>query len=268
MKSASRLGFTHSEPYDGLYRIVCPGYHPGPGTMPGYGSAVITVVEGGDRALVMDTGYGDPGLKAYVEGLTDKPLVVVNSHGHYDHVMCNPEFGEVWIRPEDRALMESFCPSAGPDGAVRYAVREIADGQAFDLGGRVLSTVHLPGHTPGSFGMIDSKTGILLSADSVLKRMLIFQTRAIFLDSLRRLRKLEFSDVLGAHWPAPLGRSQVDRAIELLEAYRPEMEVSAPWEMRGKPVEFRMFYRGRDFDDPEFVAFGYLAGHPVHEGSA
>lgn len=259
--------FTHTEPYPGMYRIVCPGFHPGPGSMPGYGTAVITVVEGRDRALVMDTGYGDPGLRAYVERLTDKPLVVVNSHGHYDHVMCNPEFGEVWIRPEDRELMERFCPSTGPGGEIRYAVREVADGQSFDLGGRSLAAIHLPGHTPGSFGLIDSETGILLSADSVLKRMLIFQTRAIFLESLRRLSRLDFVDVLGAHWPESLGRAQVYRAIELLESYRPEMEVSAPWEMGGKPVEFRMFYRGRDFDDPEFVAFGYLAGQPVHEGS-
>lgn len=262
---ASRA-YAHTEPYPGLYRIVCPGFHPGPGSMPGYGTALITVVEGRDRALVMDTGYGDPGLRAYVEGLTDKPLVAVNSHGHYDHVMCNPEFGEVWIRPEDRALMESFCPSTGADGRIRYAVREVVDGQSFELGGRSLATVRLPGHTPGSFGLIDSQTGILLSADSVLKRMLIFQTRAIFLESLRRLARMDFVDILGAHWPGPLGRAQVRRAIGLLEDYRPGMEISAPWEMGGKPVEFRMFYRGRDFDDPEFVAFGYLAGRPGDEG--
>jgi glyoxylase-like metal-dependent hydrolase (beta-lactamase superfamily II) len=235
--------------------------------MPGYGTAIITVVEGKDRALLMDTGYGDPGLRAYVERLTDKPLVVVNSHGHYDHVMCNAEFDEVWIRPEDRGMMETYNPSTAADGSTRYTVRDITGEQGFDLGGRVLTTVHLPGHTPGSIGLIDSLTGLLLSSDSVLKRMLIFQTRAVFLESLRRLQRLEFTDVLGAHWPAPLGRAQVDRAVRLLEEYRPEMEVSAPWIMGGKQVEFRMFYRGRDFDDPEFVAFGYLAGTPVHEGS-
>ena len=72
-----------------------------------------------------------------------------------------------------------------------------------------------------------------------------------------------FPEELGAHWPAPLGRAQLARAISLLEDYRPEMEVSAPWEMRGKPVEFRMFYRGKDFDDPEFIAFGYSSDHSI-----
>ncbi len=267
MNAPATGDFTHSKPYEGLYRIVCPGYHPGPGSMPGYGTAIITAIEGRDRTLVVDTGYGDPGLRAYVETLTDKPLVVVNSHGHYDHVMCNHEFGEVWIRPEDRGMMESYCPSVAADGRMRYGVRDIVDGQTFDLGGRVLAAVHLPGHTPGSISLIDSLTGLLLSADAVLKRMLIFQTRDVFLESLKRLQRLEFSDVLGAHWPEPLGRSQVDRAVRLLEEYRPEMEVSAPWVMGGTPVEFRMFYRGRDFDDPEFVAFGYMAGTPVRGAS-
>lgn len=255
--------YTHTEPSKGLFRIVCPGWHPGPGSMPGYGTAIITVVEGKDRALVFDTGYGDPGLRSYVESLTAKPLLVVISHGHPDHVGCNQEFDDVWIRPEDLAAMQAMCPPTAPDGSRRYGVNITPDNHVFDLGGRRLQTVHIPGHTPGSMGLVDSDTGILLSADSILKRMLIFQSREVFLEALRRLDTLEFSDVYGAHWPEPLGRSQVRRAISLLEDYQPGMEVTAPWKMGGKDVEFRMFYRGTCFEDPEFVAFGYMAGAPV-----
>ena len=225
--------------------------------MPGYGTAIITVVEGQDRALVFDTGYGDPGLRNYIETLTGKPLIVVISHGHPDHVGCNAEFDAVWIRPEGVAAMEFFCPSRCADGSRRYTVNQISDGQIFDLGGRRLRSVHIPGHTACSIGLIDEETKILLSADSVLKRMLIFQTRSIFLQALLDLEKHDFTEVLGAHWPEPLGRAQIGRAIGLLRDYRPEMEVAAPWSMGGKTVEFRMFYRGTAFEDPEFVAFGY-----------
>ncbi|MDP3177711.1 MAG: MBL fold metallo-hydrolase [Spirochaetaceae bacterium] len=252
--------YTHTQPHRGMFRIVCPGYHPGPGSMPGYGTAIITVVEGRELSLVFDTGYGDPGLRRYIEALTDKPLVVALSHSHPDHVGCNAEFEEVWIRPEEVESMRRLCPTIGADGARRYGVRLIDDGQIFDLGGRRLRTVHIPGHAPGAIGLIDEETGILLSGDSVLKRMLIFQTRSVFLDALERLDSLEFSDVLGAHWPEPLGRQQVRRAIELLRDYRPDMEVSAPWNLGGSVVDFRMFYRGKAFEDPEFVAFGYMAG--------
>jgi glyoxylase-like metal-dependent hydrolase (beta-lactamase superfamily II) len=252
--------YAHTQPYDGMFRIICPGYHPGPGSMPGYGTAIITVVEGNERALVFDTGYGDPGLRSYIEKLTDRPLLVVISHSHPDHVGCNAEFDEVWIRPEEIANMERLCPSKTSDGVTRYVVRQIEDGQVFDVGGRSLEAVHIPGHAPGAIGLIDDKTRILLSGDSVLKRMLISQTRDVFMDALERLDKREFIDILGAHWPEPLGRAHVQRAIRLLKEYRPDMEVSAPWKMGGKQVEFRMFHRGTAFEDPEFVAFAYMSG--------
>ena len=159
--------------------------------------------------------------------------------------------------------MQKLCPSTDAEGVERYGVQIISEGQVFDVGGRKLQTVHIPGHTSGSIGLIDEATGILLSADSVLKRMLIFQTRGIFLDGLKRLEHYDYHDILGAHWPEPLGRHQVRRAINLLEDYRPDMEVAAPWIMGGRVEEFRMFHRGTNFDDPEFVAFGYMAGNSI-----
>lgn len=255
--------YTHMEPYEGMFRIICPGYHPGPGSMPGYSTAVITVIEGNDRALVFDTGYGDPGLRDYIEKLTDKPLFVVLSHAHPDHIGCNAEFDEVWVRTEEVELMESLCPSKSIDGVVNYKVHLIEENQIFDLGHRKLRAVHTPGHTSGSICLIDEKTGMLLSGDTVLKRMLIFKTRGIFIDTLERLNKLDFMDILGAHWLEPLGREQIQRALVLLKEYKPEMEVSAPWNMGGKDVEFRMFYHGTSFEDPEFCAFAYSSDYDI-----
>lgn len=69
------------------YRLFGPGYGPGPGlkdgTLGGLGKVMIDVLVGDKYALVWDTGYGDMELKQFIrENITDKPLIVVNSHGH------------------------------------------------------------------------------------------------------------------------------------------------------------------------------------------
>ncbi len=45
----------------------------------------IWLVEGREKALLVDTGLGLGDLRGEVEALTDKPVVVVNTHGHGDH---------------------------------------------------------------------------------------------------------------------------------------------------------------------------------------
>ena len=43
---------------------------------------LVTLVIGTEKALVLDTAYGIGNLKKEIREITDKPLVVVNSHGH------------------------------------------------------------------------------------------------------------------------------------------------------------------------------------------
>ena len=56
----------------GLYRI-------------GNSAVFMDLIVGSHHALLFDTGYGYGDLKAVVRSITDKPLYVVNSHGHVDH---------------------------------------------------------------------------------------------------------------------------------------------------------------------------------------
>jgi glyoxylase-like metal-dependent hydrolase (beta-lactamase superfamily II) len=48
------------------------------------------------------------------------------------------------------------------------------DGQAFDLGGRVLETIHLPGHSPGSVVLTDERTKTLYAGDAVNGGLFLF----------------------------------------------------------------------------------------------
>ena len=47
------------------------------------------LVTGTDKALVIDTMYGQEDLKEAVKNLTDLPLMLVNTHGHFDHTYGN-----------------------------------------------------------------------------------------------------------------------------------------------------------------------------------
>lgn len=63
------------------------------------------LVEGEKCAALIDTGMGFRGLDETVRGLTDKPVIVLNTHGHLDHVGANGQFDKVYIMSEDEALM-------------------------------------------------------------------------------------------------------------------------------------------------------------------
>ena len=64
----------------------------------------MDLMVGAHHALLFDTGYGFGDLRALVQSITDKPLYVVNSHGHVDHACGNEQFGGAYIHPLDMAL--------------------------------------------------------------------------------------------------------------------------------------------------------------------
>ena len=62
------------------------------------GKTVMYVVNGTEKALLLDTGFGFVPLREVVRSLCgDKPVVVVNSHGHGDHNSGNNQFDVVHV---------------------------------------------------------------------------------------------------------------------------------------------------------------------------
>ena len=70
----------------------------------------FTLVEGTERALLFDAGYGTEDVAGYVRSLTDKPVTVLLSHGHHDHILGARWFTETWLCEED---MEEFMERTG-----------------------------------------------------------------------------------------------------------------------------------------------------------
>ena len=67
----------------------------------------FTLIEGSERAVLFDTGYGMEDVNAFIATLTEKPVTVLLSHGHHDHMLGARWFPKTCLCAED---MEEFVP--------------------------------------------------------------------------------------------------------------------------------------------------------------
>jgi glyoxylase-like metal-dependent hydrolase (beta-lactamase superfamily II) len=158
---------------------------------PGQFEEVISyLVVGTERALLFDTGLGIGDMHRLVDELTDREVVVLNSHTHYDHVGGNHAFetvygtgldytaesargksydevaefvGEGWIWKD---LPESF--SIDGYRSRPFTVTDVVeDGQAIALGGVELEVLLTPGHAPDSLCLLDRERRLLFTGDTL-----------------------------------------------------------------------------------------------------
>ena len=154
-----------------------------------YEEVISYLILGAEQAILLDTGMGIGNMRAEVEQLTDLPIVVINSHSHYDHVGDNHRFTKVWAFDNDgevarieRGLARSECaqlllpgshlglpPAFDPSTyEIRPSpvTRRLQHLETIDLGGRALTVHHTPGHSPGSICLLDSRDGLLFTGDT------------------------------------------------------------------------------------------------------
>lgn len=121
----------------------------------------LYILEGKDRALLIDAGTDIKDLKKIVQGITNKPITLVATHVHGDHTGASIKyFDEIFINAADMVNV----PSSMPDfkGKISY----LTDGEIIDLGGREIEVIFTPGHTPGSTTFIDKTAGYGFSGDA------------------------------------------------------------------------------------------------------
>ena len=105
----------------------------------------IYIIEGSEKAILLDAGTKIDGLDKIVAGITSKPVTLIATHVHPDHTgSAIHDFAEIWINAADTPNVPIFMKDY--KGKVNY----LEDGQVFDLGGRRIEVIFTPGHTPGS----------------------------------------------------------------------------------------------------------------------
>lgn len=178
-----------------------------------------------------------------VEALTDLPVLVLNSHTHFDHVGGNYEFDEVLAIDSayTRANMAGFphadlaeevapkalCRGAPPGvdldayrGRPWAATRYVTDREAIDLGDRQIEVLHVPGHTPDAVALLDRQNRLMWTGDSYYDGGLWLFVPETHLDnyqqSINRLAKLSASVdfLLPAHNTARVGPTHLLAVIK------------------------------------------------------
>jgi len=186
-------------------------------------------LRGRDRDLLVDSGSGLFSLRQEIELLTERPVLAVATHTHFDHIGGHYEFAERAVHPAEaellaqpdrnRTLAEDYATSdmfeaLPPDGwdAESYtitpapATRLLEEGAIIDLGDRHFEVLHLPGHSPGSIALWEAASGILFSGDTIYDGPLVDDCHGSDLTayrrSLKRLLDLPVRVVHGGHFPS------------------------------------------------------------------
>lgn len=188
------------------------------------------LITGEKYSLLIDTMFGFGDLKAYCGTLTDKPVKVVNTHAHGDHIGGNYHFASCYMHYRDIQFFLEVPDMKKEDfagGLKSYLGNEfkdlveendgnfadvhnikvfpINDGDVFDLGDRQLEVFEVGGHTPGSVILIDNKTRIAYSGDACNGNTLLDLENclpvSVYLQNLIRLKGIQdrFDMMYGGH---------------------------------------------------------------------
>ena len=221
---------------DGVIAFSEPGH---------FEEAISYLVIGSERAALVDTGMGVGNLEREARKLTALPLMVVNTHSHWDHRGENYKFEQVAIHELEAAALGQpvgqeklryktlpgrFTRPTPPEFSPAdwyvppsRATRILHDGDSIELGGRVLEVLHTPGHSPGHICLLDRPQRWLMTGDlyypGTIYTQFDYSDLHQLLASAKRLAALEpeLDWLLPSHNATPMPSSELPKLANALE---------------------------------------------------
>ena len=180
---------------------------------------------GSEKAVLIDTGLGVANINNIVDDLTTLPVMVVTTHVHWDHIGGHRYFENIAVHKAERDWLSVkfpiplqavkrnlMCkPCDFPEG---FAIEDyqifngepqgiLHDGDCLDIGGRKLTVIHTPGHSPGHCCFYEPDRKYLFSGDLIYKGCLdAFYPSTdplLFWQSVRKLQNLSINRILPGH---------------------------------------------------------------------
>jgi len=206
------------------------------------------LIIGHKQAVLFDTGMGISDIRKVTTRLTSRPVVVLNSHTHDDHVGGNWQFPFIYgmdtefTRKNAKGSREDAQAEITPDQLCgdlpkgfnprTYATKPwkislaIHDGFKVNLGGRALEVLSIPGHTPDAIALLDRENGLLFTGDTYYPAPIwLFRPETdldAYVKSAKRLAAMtpEIRLVLGAHNIPVAEPSVLPRLVAAIQAVR------------------------------------------------
>ena len=227
--------FSYLRVTDGVYRILADRKY-----------CNSELIIGSEKAAVIDTGLGFGNIAEAVRKMTDKPVLLFNTHCHFDHTGGNALFGiparmgaedipsarAMDVAPFRKGMYEERVRNLGPDSVRGMDPEEFmhrgpgelipcGEGEVFDLGGYTLEVYSIPGHSLGGRAYLLKEAGILYTGDAAFACTLCFgrgsASRKEYIRGLRKLLKLPFTAALSGHYIEPFDHRFFAHAVYTAE---------------------------------------------------
>lgn len=178
------------------------------------GQVRFFLLEGREKALLIDTGMTTADAKEIAESLTDLPVVLLNTHADRDHIAGNRAFDETYMSPAEE---ENYIAN-GYDGT-RGRIIPVRERDIIDLGDRPLEIIDNPGHTPGSIAILDVNRRVLIGGDAIQDGNIFmfgkYRNIRQYAESLQHIQSYRnrFDTVYASHGTFEVGPEMLDLLI-------------------------------------------------------
>jgi glyoxylase-like metal-dependent hydrolase (beta-lactamase superfamily II) len=241
-----------------------------------YENSTVSLVIGPEKAALIDTGCGIGNLRKAVEEVTDKPVIVINTHTHLDHLGSNRQFDEIAMfdHPLSRRVAlegvshhimqreilaenlvtkpwpRDFDPGgfALPSFNVDHWLR---DGDRLDFGGLDLEVIYTPGEAVDHICLLHRADRILFCGDILLHGPVWTHLEGGSLnDLITSYRGLmgyfeEFDHLMPGHNQPWLDKNLLPETLagaeQVLSGQAESEDIIDPWNRRLKQYSFGRF---------------------------
>ena len=131
--------------------------------------ASFYIVEGEKKAAVIDTGITkDEKIMPIIRRYTDKPLILVITHAHLDHMYHMDEFDEIYMSHKELTMPKEWLEAmkCGKELDFEKTI-DVHTDSIIELGDVTLEICEIAGHTPGSIGIWDRQENYLYTGDAI-----------------------------------------------------------------------------------------------------
>lgn len=220
------------------------------------------LVEGSEKAALIDTATGTGDLRTYVETLTDKPVSVILTHGHCDHASGAAWFEDVYLSEEDYELVKFHASMEMKKGYVEFTRSDIfsklieedfcpvrtkgykplKDGQCFYLGGVTLEAIALPGHTRGMTCILNQEERSVLLGDACNHSVFLWDQESLTVEeykkSLVKFKSQEdrYDKVYFSHSGPAADKTILDGVIQVCDDIMKGIDDSQPFLFMGNEL--------------------------------
>ncbi|NFP91190.1 MBL fold metallo-hydrolase [Clostridium sporogenes] len=183
------------------------------------------LLNGTNKSLLIDTGLGVENIKKIVDQLTNKPVIVIATHIHYDHIGGHGYFKDFYVHKDEvewingkfplsldyvkKLLVEEPCDFSANFNINQYEIfkgrptKIIKDNDVIELGNRSIQVIHTPGHAPGHMCFYEKSSEYLFTGDLIYSGKLtaFFPSTdpTAYMESIKRISPLPVKKIFPGH---------------------------------------------------------------------